>query len=139
MVTIISLRRLNLIMKEEMENYCRGENTFRPDSVNDDLETFFEDLQLGKEPNKNVITYFIQNLTETEMELVELKEPSYLKTFLYSSNADVKEAKMKLSKSNSKFVLGWGARGTFTMENPTALPPFPTLSNCSSTFFNLID
>ena len=128
MVTIISLRRLNLIMKEEMENYCRGENTFRPDSVNDDLETFFEDLQLGKEPNKNVITYFIQNLTEKEMELVELKDPSYLKTFLYSSNADVKETKMKLSKSNSKFVLGWGARGTFTLDYtlPPPPPPFPT-------------
>ena len=115
MVTSIQMWRSKLITKEAMEKYCKGEEK-RKDSVNDDLESFFEDLRLGKEPDENVRTYFLPKLTEKEMALIEQKDISYLETFGLP-NPDVPEAEMKLSESNSKFVYGWGYRRTFTIEN----------------------
>ena len=115
MVTIISLERWKLITKEAMEDYCKGEEAEKV-SVNDDLESFFEDLRLGKEPpHQSVFTYFLPKLTEEEMELVERKDRSYFETFLYVEEADVKEAEMKLSESDLKFVQGFGCRRTFTI------------------------
>jgi len=117
MMTIIHMHRYGLITKEVMENYYKGEK-YEKTSVNDDLESFFEDLRLGKEPNEYVKTYFLPKLTEEEMALVERKDPIYLGTFQTSfQNPDVKEAEMTLSESNSKFVYGWGRRRTFTIEN----------------------
>ena len=60
MVTSIRLSRMRLITNEKMENYCKGEK-FEKDSVNDDLESFYEDLRLGKEPNEQVRTFFCRN------------------------------------------------------------------------------
>ena len=51
------------------------------------------------------------------MELVETKDTNYLQTFYYDDRADVKEAEMLLSESDSKFVEGYGRRKTFTLEN----------------------
>ena len=132
MVTIISLERWKLITKEAMEDYCKGEEAEKV-SVNDDLESFFEDLRLGKEPpHQSVFTYFLPKLTEEEMELVERKDTSYLQTFynwkLRHISPDVtgfqppcyrplKEAKTKLSESDSKFVQGIGRRRTFTIKS----------------------
>ena len=93
---------------------------WRAYSVNDDLESFFEDLRLGKEPDEKVYTYFLPKLTEEEMELVEQKETNYLKTFsegFLGGNPDVPEAEMLLSESDSKFLKGFGYRRTFTIEN----------------------
>ena len=115
MFTIIFLERRILITKEAMEKYCKAEKIIK-DSVNDDIDSFFEDLRLGKEPNENVHTYFLPKLTEAELKLVERKDTSYFETFL-RSNPDVEEAEMKLSESNSKFVEGLGSRITFTIEN----------------------
>ena len=115
MVTIIHLERKKLITKEAMEEYCKGEEDEKV-SVNDDLESFFEDLRLGKEPDQSVFTYFLPKLTEEEMKLVERKDKSYFETFLQLF-PDVKEAEMKLSESDSKFVQGRGYRSTFTIEN----------------------
>ena len=98
-----------------MEKYCKAGKIIK-DSVNDDIDSFFEDLRLGKEPNENVHTYFLPKLTEAELKLVERKDTSYFETFL-RSNPDVEEAEMKLSESNSKFVEGLGSRITFTIEN----------------------
>ena len=47
MFTIIFLERRILITKEAMEKYCK-EEMYQKDSVNDDLESFFEDLRLEK-------------------------------------------------------------------------------------------
>ena len=51
-LTKIRMRRLCLITKEKMESiageYCRGEKGLK-DSVNDDLESLFENIRLGKE------------------------------------------------------------------------------------------
>ena len=118
MVTSIYIRKWKIITKEKMEKYCKGEDREREDSVNDDLESFFEDLRLGKEPpHQSVVTYFLPKLTEEEMELVERKDRNYFETFLHVKHADVKEAEMKLSESDSKYVYGMGYRQTFTIEN----------------------
>ena len=98
-----------------MEKYCKGEEGLKH-SVNDDLESLFEDLRLGKEPDELVDTYFLPKLTEKEMELVERKDSTYLQTFQRSWKIDVGEAEMKLSESDSKFLQGVGRRRTFTME-----------------------
>ena len=117
MVTSIYMWRNKLITKESMEKYCKGEKKEK-DSVNDDLESLFEDLRLGKEPDeKEVWTYFLPKLTEEEMELVETKDPNYLQTFSNGDYADVEEAEMKLSESDSKFVEGYARRTTYTIEN----------------------
>ena len=107
MVTIIAMERWKLITKEAMEKYCNGVVVVK-DSVNDDLESFFEDLRLGTKPNEIVPTYYFPKLTTKEMELVDRQDQSYLKTF-DSANPDVPEAEMKLSESDSKFVHGWAA------------------------------
>ena len=117
-VTMVYMSRDNLITKEEMEKYCKGFRDVK-DSVYDDIESFFEDLRLGNEPDEDVSTYFLPGLTNEEMELVERKDSSYLQTFFVgfmNKNPDVEEAEMKLSESKLKFVRGWCNRRTFTIE-----------------------
>ena len=93
MVTSIDLARNNLITKEEMKKYCNGEKDIK-DSVNDDLESFFENIRLGKELNNRgylrrgmstevssweyVQTYFLPKLTPEELEWVERRDTNYL-------------------------------------------------------------
>ena len=36
------------------------------DSVNDDLESLFQDLQVGSKPNNSVVPFFLPKLTEEE-------------------------------------------------------------------------
>ena len=120
-MTSIYIRRSKIITKEEMENLYTGYNLFEhaTDSVNDDLESLFENLRLGKEPDDQwVYTYFLPKLTEEEMELVEQKDTNYLQTFNVL-NPDVPEAEMLVSESDSKFLNGVGQRRTFTIENPS--------------------
>ena len=116
MLTIICLWRQRLITNEKMEKYCNGKKD-RKESVNDDLEKLFEDIKLGKEPDGWVRTYFLPKLTNEELSLVERKDRDFMKIFFWGTNADVEKAKMMLSKSDSKFVGGWGHRKTFTIEN----------------------
>ena len=116
MVTNIVMRRSRLITKEKMDSYYKGKQP-ETDSVDDDIESFFEDLRLGKEPNDEAMTYFLPKLTENELELVERTDPCYLGTFMVSGRmVDVEKAEMKLSKSDSKFVKGFVLRETFTVE-----------------------
>ena len=112
-VTSLYLFRSELITKETMESYCKGER-FEKDSVNDDLESFFENFRLGKKPDGYVRTYFLPKLTEEELELVERRDKSYLKTLWNSS--DVNETEMTLSESDSKYVYGISCRHTFRIE-----------------------
>ena len=113
MVTSVYLHRRNLITKEKMESYCKGEEKY---SVNDDLELFLENIRRGNEPDEEVATYFLPKLTEEELELVERRDKSYLHTFSYS-NPDVEKAEMMLSESDSKYVHGCSMRRTFVIEN----------------------
>ena len=78
MVSIFYMRRRQLITKEKMENYCNGEDDWRKSSVNDDLESLFEVLILGKEPIRTrVETYFLPKLTKEEMDLVGINDSRY--------------------------------------------------------------
>ena len=115
MVTIIHMRRYRLITIEHMENYCKGKKDEK-NSVNDDLESFFEDLQNGKIPDNKVGTYFLPKLPRKELELVKRKDPSYFENF-WISYPDVKAAEMRLSESDSKFGQGFSWRRTFTIDN----------------------
>ena len=119
MVTSIYLQRSRLITKEKMESYCKGEMRWK-DSVNDDLESLFENIRNGIKLWKRVETYFVPKLTEEEMELVEKGDTSYLQTFSgtkYGYNPDVDETEMMLSESDSKYAHGFSSRETFVMEN----------------------
>ena len=89
------------------------------DSVNDDIESLFEDIRLGKERAEWIhglifFTYFLPKLTDEEMRLVDRKDTSYFETFSFA-DPDVDEAEMKLSESDSKFLHGRGSRSTFTI------------------------
>ena len=100
-----------------MVNYCKGKEEEK-DSINDDLESLFEDIRLEKQPAKYTRTYFLPKLTEEEMELVDKKDLTYFASFSDPSmNPDVEEAEMKASESNSKFVLAKGWRKTAVVEN----------------------
>ena len=115
MVTEIGLRRFHLITKEKMENYSKGKES-RKLSVNDDLESLFDDIRLGKKPVDFVRTYFLPKLTKEELKLVERKDNNFMKTFVHDRGADVSEAEMELSESESKFVRAVGWRETYTIE-----------------------
>ena len=126
-MTRIYMERWRLITKKAMVKYCKGEKD-RKISVNDDLESLFEDLQLGKEPDKyEHLTYFLPKLTEKEMKSVERKDTTFLQSF-YLSHPDVEEVEMNRSESDSKsdsksdleFVGGYGWRRTFTIKNSSA-------------------
>ena len=115
MVTCIYLDRNELITKEKMESFCKGEERLK-DSVNDDLESLFENIRFGKEPDEDVMTYFLPKLTEKELELVERRDTSYLQTFRWP-NPDVDETEMMLSDSDSKYLRGYSFRRTFVIKN----------------------
>ena len=100
-----------------MESHCKGEMSVK-DSVNDDLESLFKNIRLGKEPDEDVQTYFLSKLTEEELNLIERRDTSYLHTFRWIF-PDVDETEMMLSESNSKYVNGWSVRRTFVIENPS--------------------
>ena len=78
-MTTIIMERQTVITKEEMENYCMGKWSVKA-SVNDDLESLFDDIQLGEEPDEQNWTYFLPKLTKEELDLVEKRDPSYLET-----------------------------------------------------------
>ena len=121
MVTLIFMRRWNIIKKEKMENFTLGKED-QIESVNDDLDSMFEDIRLKKEPSESNWTYFLPKLTQEELKLVATKDPNYFKTFqkakLDPNYPDVIEAELKLSESKSKFVEGNCERETFTLEQP---------------------
>ena len=83
-----------------METYKEGIKQ----SVNEDLESLFEDILLGKEPDEWINSYFLPKLTEEEMSLVGRKDRSYLQTFYNKNAPDVEETEMKRSESNAKYV-----------------------------------
>ena len=99
MMTRIFMRRWNLITKETLENYCNG-NEDKEDSVNDDLEKLFADIQLGKKPNDKVRTYFLPKLTKEELDLVERTDYNFMRIFARTMDADVDKAEMVLSESS---------------------------------------
>ena len=114
MVSKINLRRYRLITKEKMKKICIEKNQSEKLSVNDDLETLFENIQFGEEPDEKVHFYFLPKLTEDELQLVERKDENFMQTFnLFEGALD----DMGASESDSKYVYGFGYRETFTITN----------------------
>ena len=82
MVTNIHMTRERLITKKDEKNY-RNDKKYGPESVNDDLESVFQDLQLRSKRDKHVSqkeTYFLPHLNEKELTLVEQDDSNYFKT-----------------------------------------------------------
>ena len=116
MITEIRLCRHFLITKEKMEEICKGQGLLK-ESVNDDIEALFADLQLGNKPKAESSTYFLPKLTHEEKKLVEKKDSNYLETFS-SLNPNIDDDEMRSSESKSMFVRGWCARKTYILQNP---------------------
>ena len=120
MMTNISMERHRLTSKEKMEKICKGKEKQQL-SVNDDLETLFENIQLGEEPDDEVCTYFLPKLTEQELKLIEREDEDFFLTFgfwqvWYAAvpRAEM-AAEMAATESKSKYVFGFGWRKTFTI------------------------
>ena len=123
MVTRFDMQRFKLITKEKMENYCKG-NEIEKKSINDDLESFFDDIRLGKETNntrfmgsKYHVSYFLPKLTQKELKLVAKKDKRFMNSFFMVMKADVDKAEMELSESDSKYVYALCRRKTSTIES----------------------
>ena len=105
-----------LITKNEMMDWCSGKYNPKK-SINDDLESFFEDRLLDEATTKPVTpsdaaTYFLPSLTDEELELVEQKDPNYLETFSFPPLGPP-DREVLPSKSESKYVLGISYRKTY--------------------------
>ena len=109
-----------------MEKYCSGQEFWKA-SVNDDLESFLDDIQQGGTNRDNwkytgITSYFLPKLPEEELRLVERKNQDYFESFqvLWQNRTrflDVSEAEMNLSESKSKFVKGYCRRQTLIVRD----------------------
>ena len=132
-LTRIQMWRDKLITKEKMEKYFFGKERDNK-TANDDIELLVENLQHGEvNDTAPVGTCFIPKLTTEELKLVEQKDSNYMQTF-FSNKADVKEAEMKMSESDAKFVLGQFRRQTFTIQSkPSEIKTFYNFSDIELT------
>ena len=119
-----------------MEEICLGKGDWRgqplKESVNDDLESVFENLKLGIEPESDADTFFVPKLTREELKLVDQADQDYFQTFYHFKNPDVKDEEMKLSESNSKYISGYGWRWTYRIDNPVFKDPNSSIESINS-------
>ena len=129
MVTFLSMMQNDFIDKREMEMYCKGEKNEK-DSINDDLESLFQDLRVGNEPEKCLKTYFLPKLTEEKIQLLNRDDQIYYKTFYipfrYSrlftdDNADILKPLIYDPCDDYEYAEGLCSRVTITIENSTFL------------------
>ena len=128
-MTLVYMYRDLLMSKERMEQFYRGEisrqvNHLTPtggdryqNSINDDLDSFFEDIKFGNPPLAMAWTYSLSKLTEEELKLVEMKHRGYFQSFRWLDDADVNEDEMSLSQSDTKFVSAYCRRKTISIES----------------------
>ena len=114
-VTQLGMSRWNLITKETVKKAYQGkfkndeDGSFYKESIHDDLETFFSNLQGQKKiKNEYVPSFFTPKLTAEELKLVDERNEEFLSTYSYHpwSNPDVDAEEMKKSDSSSKYVHG---------------------------------
>ena len=108
MMTLIYLEKSKIITKKALENYYKREYNQNKDSINDDLESLFTDLRLGKEPDEAVQTHFLPMLKEKEQEL------DHWNHCLKSLFGDLRIGQEPDSEPN--FYQGKGRRKTFTIK-----------------------
>ena len=91
---------------DEDGNICQG-------SIYDDLESFQYNLLFKEKINdENVNSLFMPKLTKQELKLVDIKNSSYMETFMSKFQADIDDEEMKKSNSESKFLHGRCFRDT---------------------------
>ena len=125
MFTTLCMERRNLITKEKSkaayEGKLKNESGWlhQEKSINDDSESFFENLQkissLDDIKEQEVWSFFLPKLTKEELKLVEEKNAEHMMTYLdeiYGGCADVEEEEMKKSDSKDKYVHGRCIRTT---------------------------
>ena len=115
-LTMLHMRRLNLVTKETVKKAAEGKLQNDADwkryegSINDDLERFFINLQNQKEVKTEFVqSFFTPKLTNEELKRVQEGNEQHLKTysaFYYGLNTDVDVEEMKKSDSKSKYVHG---------------------------------
>ena len=134
-LTMLSMRRINLITKEHMKHaYKRSINNRIPKyralnramihqlvSINDDLESFFSRIQEDEfivEKPERVQSFFLPKLNEKELKLVENRNSEHFETYsahFYGFNADVDFEDMLKSNSKAKYLFGSCQRFTFSI------------------------
>ena len=123
LLTMLSMWRMQLITKETIERFCKGELKYGGSndekSGDDDIEAFFDNLQNDKYCDERVLSYYLPKLTNKELQLVVKKDKTLLETFSFHFRDDMKvdidEAEMKKSESKSKFVRGCCLRETVSL------------------------
>ena len=122
MVTMINMYRAHLITKEKMVDYSKGkfadEDGDFKESVNDDLDSFFQKLQNGQLEEEEVWTFYLPMLTKEELKLVEQRNQQHLESYFWhydGRNPDIDKEEMDKSESKSKFVRGACTRCTFML------------------------
>lgn len=129
-LTVVEMCRLKLVTTETMvshhdENYCDYE-----DSVNDDLDFFYEGLKLGLVCNESIKTFCFPKLTANEMKLMKMRDEDHLNSYAVyfeggvdggedfsREDPDVDESEMKQSESKSKYVDVLCHRATYVIQN----------------------
>ena len=125
-LTMLCMVRGNLVTKETVTKAAEGKlkNELgwknEKQSINDDLERLFINLQNQKEVKEElVVSFFTPKLTNEEMKLVQERNQEHLRTYLdhrLGGNPDVDEEEMKKSDSQSKYVHGRCGRITIPLE-----------------------
>ena len=106
----------------ELKNYrIKHEESFLKESIGDDLELFFEKLQIG-EIKKDSVSFYLPKAKAQERKLIEERKSAFIYRHFWKSDFSIKEVdvnkkEMALSESNSKFIFYCGQRETTRYEN----------------------
>ena len=118
-LTTLMMRKQFLMTKEQSKELVEGKLKNYPEfedyegSINDDLDSFVNNLQNSEEINdEDVESFFTPKLTKEELKLVEQKNREHMMTYLYNQSgfkdagfyADVGVEEMKKSDSKDKYV-----------------------------------
>ena len=109
-LTVIGMERLHLITKEKQKQAYNGKLKndqawkYYKGSINDEIESFYDNLQNQEVRSELVRSFFTPKLTKEELKLVARKNKEHLRTYLYNEHADVDEEEMKKSNSKDKYV-----------------------------------
>ena len=114
-LTMLGMMRWNLVTKEKVKQAYEGKLKNDKDwkmykeSIHDDLENFFANLQGQTKINEHVYSFYTPKLSVDELKLVERKDELHLGTYSWHNfkrNPDVDDEEMKKSNSKSKYVKG---------------------------------
>ena len=119
-LTMLFMGRKNLITKEKSKQAAEGklkndeEWEFYEGSINDDLDSFIDNLQNSNEKDDEyVASFFLPKLTKEELKLVEEKNREHMMSYFRNFGADVDVEEMKQSDSKDKYVHSACERQTF--------------------------